>query len=540
MLIRVSTAAFALVALIVVASPIPHAAPATAPKLAMVVVVDQMRADYVDRFNGEWQGGLKRMAAEGAWYQQAAYPYLTTVTCAGHATVSTGSFPHTHGVFQNAWWDREARKQMSCTEDPSAHDFGYGVPVAGGDSAYRLQVPTFTDQMRSQRSAHVVSLSLKDRSAIMLAGHGADAVTWLSNGLDGWESSSVYAEGPVPAVKRFIDANPITADFGKTWDRMLPASSYSGPDEGVGEAPPRGWSRSFPHVLKGTDGKPDATFFSQWERSPYADAYVGRFAAALVEAFQLGKHQGTDVLAVSFSTPDLVGHAFGPRSHEVHDVYAHLDQTLGKLFDALDAQVGKGQWVAGLTADHGVTAIPEQLAAEGKDAGRIDGGAMVTAIEETLRPALGAGRHVTVLNTNDIYFEPGVYAKITKSRELMAKVLGAIEARPGVQRVFLSEQVRGGANSKDPLLRAAALSYFPGRGGDIIFATKPGWMISASGTTHGSANPDDQHVPVMFVGAGIKPGKYQDAATPADLTPTLAAIAGMTMKAEGHALSCVQ
>jgi predicted AlkP superfamily pyrophosphatase or phosphodiesterase len=538
--VRVSSAALALAALMFVASPAPHAAPATAPKLAVMIVVDQMRADYVDRFSGEWKGGLKRMAADGAWYQQAAYPYLTTVTCAGHATVSTGSFPHTHGVFQNAWWDRDARKQMSCTEDPAARDFGYGVPVAGGDSAHRLQVPTFTDQMRSQRGAHVVSLALKDRSAIMLAGHGADAVTWLSNGLDGWESSSVYGEGPVPAVKRFIDANPITADFGKSWDRMLAAASYSGPDEGLGEAPPRGWSRSFPHVLKGTDGKPDATFFSQWERSPYADAYVGRFAAALVEAMQLGKHQGTDVLAVSFSTPDLVGHAFGPRSHEVKDIYAHLDRTLGTLFDALDAQVGKGRWVAGLTADHGVTAIPEQLAAEGKDAGRIDGGAIVTAIEETLRPALGAGRHVTVLNTNDIYFEPGVYTTITKSRELTAKVLGAIEARPGVQRVFLSDQVRGGANSKDPLLRAAALSYFPGRGGDIIFASKPGWMISASGTTHGSASSDDQHVPVLFLGAGIKPGKYQDAASPADLAPTLAAISGLTMKAEGRALSCVQ
>ena len=519
---------------------VPHAAPAAPPKLAVIIVVDQMRADYVNRFNGQWKGGLKRMVTDGAWFQQAAYPYLTTVTCAGHATVATGSFPHTHGVFQNAWWDRDAKKQMSCTEDPSAHDFGYGVPVVGGDSPYRLQVPTFTDQMRSQKSAHVAALSLKDRSAIMLAGHGADAVTWLSNGLDGWESSSVYGEGPIPQVKQFIDANPITADFGKTWDRVLPAESYTGSDEGVGEAPPRGWSRSFPHVLNGIEGKPDATFFSQWERSPYADAYVGRFAAALVESLQLGKHNGTDVLAVSFSSPDLVGHAFGPRSHEVQDIYAHLDRTMGTLFDALDAQVGKGQWVAGLTSDHGVTTIPEQLVAEGKDGGRIDGGAMVTAIEETLRPALGAGRHVTVLNTNDIYFEPGVYTRITKSRELMAKVLGVIEGRPGVQRVFLSEQVRDGANSKDPLLRAAALSYFPGRGGDIIFATKPGWMISASGTTHGSANPDDQRVPVMFLGTGIKPGTYQDAATPADLAPTLAAITGLTMKAEGHPLSCVQ
>jgi predicted AlkP superfamily pyrophosphatase or phosphodiesterase len=523
-----------------VVSSAPHAAPAGAPKLAVIIVVDQMRADYVDRFNGEWSGGLKRMVTEGAWFQRAAYPYLTTVTCAGHATISTGSFPHTHGVFQNAWWDRDAKKQMTCTQDPSATDFGYGVPVAGGDSAYRLQVPTFTDQMRSRRSAHVASLSLKDRSAVMLAGHGGDAVTWLTNGLDGWESSNVYADGPNPAVKAFIDANPITADFGKTWDRLLPPGAYSGPDDGVGEAPPRGWTRSFPHVLQGTDGRPDETFFSQWERSPFADAYLGRFAAALVQSLKLGRHEGTDVLAVSFSTPDLVGHAFGPSSHEVRDVFAHLDRTIGALFDVLDAQVGKDQWVVGLSADHGVTPIPEQLVAEGKDGGRIDGGAMVTAIEETLRPALGSGRHVTVLNTNDIYFEPGVYTKITRSKELMAKVLGAIEARPGVQRVFLSDQVRGGANAKDPLLRAAALSYFPGRGGDIIFAAKPGWMISASGTTHGSANADDQRVPVMFLGAGIKAGKYQEAATPADVAPTLAAVSGLSMKAEGHALSCVQ
>jgi predicted AlkP superfamily pyrophosphatase or phosphodiesterase len=344
----------------------------------------------------------------------------------------------------------------------------------------------------------------------------------------------------VPAVKAFVDANPLTADFGKTWERSLPAASYSGPDDGVGEAPPQGWTRSFPHALKGTADKPDSTYFAQWERSPFADAYLGRFAAALVESLQLGKHDGTDVLAVSFSSPDLVGHAFGPRSHEIQDMYAHLDKTIGLLFDRLDAIVGKDQWVAGLSADHGVTPIPEQLVAEGKDGGRINGGALVDAIEQTLKPALGEGRHVTVLNTNDIYFEPGIYDKILKSRQLTTAVVSAIASRPGVLRVFRSEEIRGAANSKDPLLRAAALSYFPGRSGDLIFATKPGWMISAAGTTHGSANADDQRVPVLFYGRGIKPGRYQDAATPADLTPTLAALSGLAMKAEGHPLACMQ
>ena len=530
----------AVVAFATLLAPRFQAAPPTPPKLAVIIVVDQMRADYVDRFNGEWTAGLQRMVAEGAWFQQAAYPYLTTVTCAGHATIATGSFPHVHGVFQNAWWDRDARRQMTCTDDPRVKDVGYGVTTTGGNSPYRLQEPTFGDQMRSQRGAHVVSLSLKARSAVMLGGHGGDAVTWRTETLDGWETSSVYSETGVPAVKAFIDANPLAADFGKTWDRALPAGSYSGPDEGVGEAPPQGWTRSFPHPLNGTAGKADATYAAQWERSPFADAYLGRFAAALVQSLQLGRHEGTDVLAVSFSSPDLVGHAFGPHSHEVQDMYVHLDKTIGALFDQLDAVVGKDRWVVGLSSDHGVTPIPEQLVAEGKDAGRINGGAFIDAIEAALKPALGRGRHVTVLNTNDIYFEPGVYDSIRKSKPLTDAVIAAIAARPGIQRVFRSEEVRGAAKSTDPLLRAAALSYFPGRGGDLILAAKPGWMISAAGTTHGSATADDQRVPLLFFGHGVKPGHYQQEATPADLAPTLAALCGFSMKAEGHPLPCVQ
>jgi len=515
------------------------AAPATPPKLAVILVVDQMRADYVDRFQGEWTGGLKRMVTQGAWFQQAAYPYLTTVTCAGHATIATGSFPHRHGIFQNAWWDRDTKKQVLCNEDPRVKDVFYGAAAASGDSAYRLQMPTLADLLRTQRNARVVSLALKDRSAIMLAGHGGDAVTWLSNTMDGWVTSPVYTEAPVPAVKAFIDANPIAADFGKTWQKMLPPASYTGADDGVGEAAPQGWSRTFPHVLKGAADKPDAAFFAQWERSPYADAYIGRFATALVKSLELGRHDGTDVLAVSFSTPDMVGHAFGPRSHEVQDIYAHLDRTIGALFDELDAYVGKGEWVAGLSSDHGVTPIPEQLVAEGKDSGRISGGALIDAVNQALFPILGEGRHLIAISTNDLYFAPGVYDTIRRTPAAMSAALSALMARPGIQRVFRSEDVHGREKSNDSLLRAAALSYFPGRSGDLIIAMKPGWMISTSGTTHGSANPDDQRVPVMFLGAGIKAGAYQEPATPADLAPTLAAVLGLSLKAEGHPLSCV-
>ena len=519
--------------MIVSASP---AAPADPPKLAVILVVDQMRADYVDRFQEGWTGGLKRMVSQGAWFSEAAYPYLTTVTCAGHATIATGSFPHTHGIFQNNWWDRELKKQVICNEDPRVKDIAYGTEVRSGDSAYRLEVATLADVMRSQRKSHVVSLALKDRSAIMLAGHGGEAVTWLSNNVDGWITSPVYTEEPVPAVKAFVDANPISADLGKVWTKMLPEEAYTGSDDAAGEAPPTGWTRVFPHELAGTNGVADNSFMSQWQRSPFADAYVGRFAAALVKALKLGTHETTDILAVSFSSPDMVGHAFGPRSHEVADIFAHLDRTIGTLFDELDAQVGKGRWVAGLSADHGVTPIPEQLVAEGKDAGRISGGALIDAVNLALTPTLGTGRHVTALSTNDLYFEPGVYDKIRRTPAAISAAIAAIASRPGVQRVFRSEDLRDVASAKDPLQRAAALSYYPGRSGDLVIANKPGWMISAAGTTHGSANPDDQRVPLLFLGAGVKPGKYTRPATPADLAPTLAAIVGVSLKAEGHSL----
>ena len=517
-------------------APLGQLPPAVPPKLAVIIVVDQMRADFIDDFQREWTGGLKRMIAEGASFPRTAYPYLTTVTCPGHATISTGSFPHIHGIFQNAWWDRETKKQVLCNEDPRITDVRYGASSPSGDSAYRLQVPTFADAMRTQLKARVVSLSLKDRSAIMLAGHGGDAVTWLSNAIDGWATSPVYSETPVPAVKAFVDANPISADFGKVWEKMLPSSAYSGPDDAAGEAPPPGWTRTFPHELKGTGGVADASFFSQWQRSPFADAYLGRFAAALLKALQLGTHEAPDLLAISFSTPDSVGHAFGPRSHEVEDLFAHLDRTLGVLFDEFDAQVGKGRWIAALSADHGVTPIPEQLIAEGRDGGRISGGAIIDAVNHALLPTLGQGRHVAALSTNDLYFEPGIYDKVRRTPGAISAAVAAIAARPGVQRVFRSEDVRDAATAKDPLVRAAALSYFPGRSGDLIIAPKPGWMISAAGTTHGSANPDDQRVPLLFLGPGVKPGKHQQPATPADLAPTLAAILGISLKAEGHPL----
>jgi predicted AlkP superfamily pyrophosphatase or phosphodiesterase len=512
--------------------------PPVRPKLAVLIMVDQMRADYVERFKADWTHGLKRLVTEGAWFRHAAYPYLTTVTCAGHASVGTGAFPRTHGIIQNAWWDRDREQMTTCTQDANAHNIGYGVSAAGGDSGSHLTMPTLADVLRSARNAHVVTLSLKPRSAIMPAGHGGDAVTWLDDAGDGWATSSAFAEGPIPAVKAFIDANPINADFGKTWTRALPAARYSGVDDGEGEAPPKGWTRTFPHELKGSTGVPDTDFRTQWQRSPFADAYLGRFAAGLVESLALGKHGTTDMLSVSFSSPDIVGHAFGPRSQEVQDMYMHLDETIGTLLDRLDALVGKDQYVVALTADHGVTPLAEQLTRDGQDAGRIDPAVVRDAAQRAAQAALGAGAYVARENGNDIYFAPGIYAKLAAQPSALQGVIDALLATPGIAKVYRSEEIRGAANSPDRLMRAAALSYFPGRSGDLILILKPGWEFSATGAMHGTATDDDQHVPVLLMGHGIKRGQYLQPATPADVAPTLAAICGVTLpQAEGRALT---
>lgn len=510
-----------------------------APRLAVILVVDQMRADYVDRFRGDWTAGLKRLLDKGAWFSRAAYPYLTTVTCPGHATVSTGAFPRLHGVFQNAWYDRNAGRVQTCTEDGSVRGVAYGDGSAPGESPARLLLPSFADEMRAQRNARVVTLALKARSAIMLAGRGGDAVTWINDALDTWQTSTAFAAEPVPAVKAFVDANPIDADFGRTWERLMPPARYPEQDAGLGELTVRGWTTSFPHVLKGDpgDSDPDRDFYEQWQRSPYADAYVAKFAGALAESFQLGRRDTTDVLAISFSTPDLVGHAFGPHSQEIRDIYAHLDRSIGMLLDRLDALVGRNQYVVGLTSDHGVTDIPEQLQKAGQDGGRLNATRLYDAVERVAQAAAGPGSYLARMTGNDVYFRPGMYDRLAAAPAALSAVIREIEQQPGIARAFARDAVLKGATSTDPVLRAAALSYVVGRSGDMILALKPGWVFSATGATHGSANPTDQRVPIVLMGARIKPGEYDTAATPADVAPTLAALVGITMlRSEGRPL----
>jgi hypothetical protein len=285
-----------------------HAAPAQPPMLVVVIVVDQMRGDYVQRYGFQWTGGLRRLVDGGAWFSRAAYPYLTTVTCVGHATISTGAVPRTHGIVGNAWFDRDLGRSVGCSVDPSLTTISYASPVAGGEGPSRIRAATLSDELRVQLPvpARVVTMSLKERSAIALAGHRADAVTWFNGTAGGFVTSSAYTSAPVPFVAAFTKANPMTADLGTVWTRMLPAGRYLFADAGTGEKPPSYWSAEFPHALKAKRDTPDAQFFEAWEASPFSDDYLGRLAIASVDALRLGQGKGTDFLGISFSALDEV------------------------------------------------------------------------------------------------------------------------------------------------------------------------------------------------------------------------------------------
>lgn len=503
------------------ASAPPQAAAVRHP-LVVVLVVDQMRTDYLDALRPRFTAGLRRLLDEGAWFRNGAYPFLNTVTCAGHATIGTGALPYRHGMVLNAWWDRSAARLNPCTTDLSARNIGYMGTPAGGDSAAALLVPPLAEQLRGG-GGRSVALSLKARSAITMAGRNPNAIVWFDGGA-GWSTSTAFTSKPVEWVQAFIDANPVAADRGKAWERLLPAGEYKGEDDVVGEAASAGWDRVFPHRL----GDPAAQFLLHWQRSPFADEYLGRMAAHAVDTLDLGRGPSTDFLGVSFSTLDLVGHQYGPNSHEAQDVLFRLDRTIGRLLDHLDARLGRDGYVLALSSDHGVATLPEQTGG-----GRQSATEIAAAIDTALARFLGPGKYVARSVYTDIYLLPGVLERLQNAPAARAAVVEAVRAVPGIADAFFADEVSGPAvrTSANPARRAAALSYYAPRSGDILVVPERNWLLSSAATTHGTLHPYDQRVPVIFFGRGIPHGVHDGAATPADIAPTLAAVAGAPFQA---------
>jgi len=493
------------------------------PKLVVVLVADQMRADYLERYSGKFTGGLRRLMDKGAWFQRAAYQYLNTITCAGHSTIGTGTFPYQHGMILNTWFDRKTGKTTECTDDAKEREINYDGLTGPGDSGRRIRTPTLADAIRAHHG-RVVTMSMKARSAIGLAGHGGDIVLWFDT-RGGWQTSTAFAAKPTPIIQQYIAQHPVTSDYGFSWERLYDPSVYQNKDDNPAERAPTGWTRTFPHVLGSKSGKPDAQFYGHWMRSPRSDAYLGKMAAATVDALSLGKGPQTDFLGVSFSALDLIGHAYGPNSHEVQDIVARLDVTIGELLDHLDATVGAGNYVVAFSADHGVAQIPEDTGAGGRETND----ETTAAINKALVPFLGPGTYIANAAYTDIYLQKPALKRMKKDPAVASAVLDALRAMTGIAQAYTAAEIAapGARTSSDSVKRAAAFNYYPGRSGDIIIVPKENWILSTSATTHGTLYPYDQHVPVIFYGAAVRQQKFEDAASPADIAPSLAVLAGI-------------
>jgi predicted AlkP superfamily pyrophosphatase or phosphodiesterase len=527
------------------------------PRLVVILVVDQMRGDYVDKFQQQWTGGLKRLINEGAWFHEAAYPYGATETCVGHSTISTGAFPASHGMIGNEWWDRELQKEVTCTADPSVKNVTYdgaaasgggdpadsahgSTPNAAGDSAVKMLIPAFAEELKFQSGTgtRVVAMSLKARAAITLAGHQADSVTWWDAATGLWQTSSAYPQAPF--IAEFVKLHPVKDDYGKTWAPLLPESSYLYDKSAVNAGVPPGYGATFPHPLRGTPESkgPDHSFYSQWATSPYAETYLAHMAEDVVDKVKLGSGPGVDFLSVSFSSVDYVGHAFGPRSWEVQDELARLDRDLAELFTHLDKTVGRGKYVVAFSSDHGVAPIPEDLRKTGIDAGRLNLEEVRSRIEQALEPFHFAKPSVSKIDRADVYFTPGTYIKVKSDPRALQAVIEAIQGTPGVAHVYQAEELDDRAATSNPIRAAEAAGFLKARSGDLLIVPKPYWIWDYSapgkagrsgGTSHGTPNYYDQRVPVILMGSGIRRGKYYGAATPADIAPTLATLCGITL-----------
>ena len=273
-------------------TPRPAAPPAAIrPKLVVLISVDQMRGDYIDRFRQQWSKGLHRLVTEGAWFRQADYPYYTTVTCAGHASISTGTVPAVHGMVANSWAVQNNSRTVSCTDDESQKPIAYGAPVTSvAHSAANLMSPTLADEMRSQTwpPARVIGISLKARSAINLSGHKPDAVIWLDERDGGWVTSTAFAKTTAPFFADYIAKHPMSEQLGQTWNRALPKERYLFEYSAEYRKRTPHVTTEFPHITKGRGDEVGGAITDAWEASPYSDAYLNGLAFSAIDALKLG------------------------------------------------------------------------------------------------------------------------------------------------------------------------------------------------------------------------------------------------------------
>ena len=525
------------------------------PRLVLLIVVDQFRYDYLERFGDLFvANGLRRLMRDGASWTQSNYDHFPTYTAPGHGTMMTGAYPAETGIVGNDWPDRTTGKRVSSVSDTEEKLLG-GKPDDQGSSPRRLMSSTVGDELRlvTNDRSKVIGVSIKDRSAILPAGRNANAAYWFSI-TSGTMVSSTYYFDQLPAwVNNFNNPRPADQYFGKKWERLLSESEYikrAGPDSPTWETvTAAGDTNSFPHTVTGGASSPGPAFYSAFDHSPFSNELILSFAQQAISNEQLGQDDDTDVLTVSFSGNDYVGHRYGPYSQEAMDVALRTDRQIATLLDFVQTKVGLANTLIAFTADHGVAPIPEHAGAIGLGGARIKTADLLNAIRAAIKAKYnpnGTSPDPTVdyiykFNDNgvardgfmngNIFFNYAALERDKVNAEELAQVVGtAALTVTGVARYFTRAQLLRGATSiTDPIERRVLHGFYPSRSGDVVLIAEPFKYLGDTITaTHGSAYSYDTHVPTIIMGAGVIPGRYLEPATPADIAPTLAALLRIT------------
>ncbi|HEY1872451.1 MAG TPA: alkaline phosphatase PafA [Chitinophagaceae bacterium] len=503
------------------------------PKLIVGIVVDQMRWDYLYRYYDVYgNDGFKRLINDGFSCENTMINCLPSFTAVGHSTIFTGSVPALDGIAGNDWIDQLTGKVVYCTDDSTVQSVGAVNALDGNMSPRNLLVSTITDELRiaTNFQSKVVGISLKDRASILPAGHTGNAAFWLDDASGHFITSTYYMSQLPDWATKFNNENHIAQLIDKGWNTLYPINSYKESDEDVksyegmfpGETKP-----AFPHDIKTIYSKSRGSF----RQTPFGNTLTLQFAKQVVDGYQLGKGAATDFLTINIASTDYVGHQFGPNSIEIEDTYLRLDKDLADFFQTLDAKVGKGQWLVFLTADHGAAhnvgfMKEHELPADFW---------FSSHVADTLNKVLGEKFHtpglVRSLANYQVNFDLNkIAANNLDFTAVKNYTVDVLQQMPGI--AYAADMAFIGRYPIPKRLQEMMINgYNYRRSGQVQIVLDPGWFdaYGRTGTTHGTWNPYDTHIPLLWYGWNIKPGKSNREVNMTDISPTLAALLHIQM-----------
>jgi predicted AlkP superfamily pyrophosphatase or phosphodiesterase len=503
------------------------------PKLVVGIVVDQMRYDYLTRFYNRFgEGGFKRLINEGFNCQNNHFDYIPTYTAPGHASVFTGTTPATHGIIGNNWYDKESNEDVYCVNDSNYQSVGVS-DKSGKMSPHRLTVSTITDQLRlhTQFRSKTIGIAIKDRGAILPAGHTANAAFWFDGDEEGkWISSTYYMDKLPDWVDKFNQSGKVET-YMKPWNTLYDVKTYteSGSDDNAYEGLFKGETKpTFPHDLPKL--RKNNKNFDIIKSTAFGNSITADFAIAAIKGEQLGKGSETDFLTLSFSSTDYVGHMFGVNSVEVEDTYLRLDQDLERIFSFLDAEVGKGNYTVFLTADHGAVDVPAYLKDKKIPAGYFDSSAFKKYLKEFSTQKFEGNQLIKDISNKQVFLDEKLISEKDYDLDDVEEAFAqAILNFPKIAEVYTATAMRNTDFSRGTA-NLLQNGYNQKRSGNVLYTLKSSVIdYPKTGSTHGSGYDYDTHVPLLFYGWGIRQGKTVQKTNITDIAPTVAALLGLEM-----------